>query len=390
MHLVFVVNHAAFFVSHRLPIAVSALNRGWSVTLVTGRAGSNEMEAAAISSLNEVGVAHHQLPFGSSTVNPFRELWGILRMASLLRRLNPDIVHCASPKGVLYGGIAARVARAPSLVLAISGMGYAFTEGGDQGWLRRSVRLAITLLSRCSFGHCNKKVIVQNLDDEHWVRNSGLCAPEDVDLIPGSGVEEAYFREVPGVSREPLVVFPARLLRDKGILEFVEASRMLRDQAPGWRFVLAGAADYDSPNAVSSEEARRWVAEGVVDWGGYVSDMPALLARASIVCLPSYREGLPKALLEAAAAGCAVVTTDTIGCREAILPGVTGDLVPPKDARALANVLLGLMRDNQRRESYARAGRLLARQRFSLQAIVSKVFDLYDALTRRVGLSRSS
>jgi glycosyltransferase involved in cell wall biosynthesis len=380
MHLVFVVNNAAFFVSHRLPIAVEAKRHGWRVTLVTGRAGSDEMENAATTMLVKEEIVHHRLPFGSATVNPFRELWGLMRMALLLRRLRPDIVHSASPKGILYGGIAARLAGVPSLVLAISGMGYAFTAGSDGGLSRKFIRAVITALARSAFGHRNRKVIVQNLDDERWVIESGLCPREGVHLIPGSGVDVSYFREPPISGKALLVVFPARLLRDKGVVEFVEAVRLIRNQVPGWRFVVAGAADYRSPNAVSSAEVEAWVAEGLIEWLGYVSDMPSLLAQASVVCLPSYREGLPKALLEAAAAGCAIITADSVGCREAIVGGETGELVPPRDAHAVAAALLALIEDPQRRDAYGRSGRLLARQRFSLEAILTQIFSLYAAL----------
>lgn len=386
VHLVFVVNHAAFFVSHRLPIAVEAKRRGWQVTLVTGHAGSDEMESAATDVLAKEGIVHHRLPFGSATVNPFRELTGLVRMAQLLRRLQPNIVHGASPKGILYGGIAARVAGTPSLVLAISGMGYAFTAGPDGGVSRKLLGAIMNVLARSAFGHRNRKVIVQNIDDRKWVVDAGLCPRDDVHLIPGSGVDVSYFRESSISGKARLVVFPARLLRDKGVLEFVEAVRLIKNQVPDWRFVLAGTAGYRSPNAVSSAEVEAWVAEGLVEWRGHVSDMPSLLAQASIVCLPSYREGLPKALLEAAAAGCAIITADSVGCREAIVTEETGELVPPRDVRALAAALTRLIGDPQRREAYGRCGRLLARRRFSLESILTQIFSLYEALQGRAGL----
>jgi glycosyltransferase involved in cell wall biosynthesis len=147
--------------------------------------------------------------------------------------------------------------------------------------------------------------------------------------------------------------------------------------------VLVGAADSANPTAISSAQAQVWTAEGLVEWPGHVTDMASLLAEASIVCLPSYREGLPKALLEAAAAGCAVITSDSVGCREAIVPGKTGDLVPPRDAPALAEALLALIADERRREMYGAAGRSLARERFSLESIRAQIFGLYAALQER-------
>lgn len=342
------------------------------------------MDSAASAMLAKEGVIQHRLPFGSATINPFGELWGLIRMALLLRRLRPDIVHGASPKGILYGGIAARLAGVPSLVLAISGMGYAFTAGSDGSVSRKFIRSVMTALARRAFGHRNRKVIVQNRDDQQWVIASGLCPRQDVHLIPGSGVDASYFRDPPPSGKEPLVVFPARLLRDKGIMEFVEAVRLIRNQVPGWRFLIAGAADYRSPTAVPSAQVKGWVAEGTLEWPGHVSDMAILLAEASIVCLPSYyREGLPKALLEAAAAACAIITTDSVGCREAIVAGETGDLVPPRDAPALAAAMLALIEDQQRREHYGRSGKLLALKKFSIESILADIFDLYAVLQVR-------
>lgn len=380
MHLAFVVNHAAFFVSHRLPLATEARRRGWHVTLFTGQAGSESMEAEAVAVLSREQITHYRLPFGSSTVNPLRESWGLLKLAFLMGRCRPDIVHAASPKGVLYGGIAARLSGVPSLVLAISGMGFGFTQGTTQNAARRMVGRVISMLSRLAFRHPSRKVIVQNPDDEQWVVASGLCPPEDVHLVPGSGVEEAFFSQADVSAKSRLVVFPARIVVDKGVCEFIEAARLIRREMSEWRFVIAGTADYRSPAAVPRAVVEGWVAEGLVEWPGYVADMASLLAQASIVCLPSYREGLPKALLEAAAAGCAVVTCDTVGCREAILPGKTGDLVPPRDPVALAAALLGLMQDRERRETYGRSGKLLARRKFSLDVIVADIFGLYAAL----------
>jgi glycosyltransferase involved in cell wall biosynthesis len=384
VHLVFVVNHAAFFVSHRLPIAIEARRRGWNVTLVTGMAGSDTMEGAASAALQDAGIVHHRVPFGSATVNPLRELRGLLALVSVLRRLRPGIVHAASPKGILYGGIAARVARVPALVLAISGMGYAFVDGSDRLGSRRLIGGIFAALSRLAFAHRNLKVIVQNEDDRQWVRNSKLCPPGDVQLIRGSGVDIARFTSPEGTMKLPLVVLPARLLRDKGVVEFVEAVRRIRQQVPDWRFVIAGAADYRSPSAVSTAEIEGWVADGLVEWPGHVQNIAPLLAQASIVCLPSYREGLPKALLEAAAAGSAVITTDAVGCREAVVAGMTGDLVPVRNVEALASALLALIRDAPRREAYGESGKLLAEQRFSLEAVLAAIFDLYATLLARV------
>lgn len=378
--LVFVVNNAAFFVSHRLPIALEAQRRGWTVALVTGAAGSTLMEAHSVSRLREAAIAHHRLPFGSASINPLLELWGLIRLVWTLRKLRPDIVHCASPKGMLYGGLAARLAGVPSLVLAVSGLGYAFTGGSARG-TRAAMALVSSFLAKFAFGHPNMMAIVQNETDQRWLETHRLCAPQNIRLVPGSGVDLSEFEVAEQSVKKPWVVFPARMLRDKGLIDFVEAVRRTRNNVPqSWRFLLAGVADYKNPSAVPERDIRGWVSEGLVEWLGFVDNMPALLAQASIVCLPSYREGLPKALIEAAAAGCAVITTDTVGCRDAVDSGSTADLVPVADPEALAAALRALIDDPARVSAYGRSGRKLAENRFSIEAILGEVFDIYRRL----------
>lgn len=375
--IAFVVNHGAFFVSHRLQLAVRAQQEGYEVRLLTGQPGSASMEVEANKVLNEAGIVHQRVGFHSAGVNPLVELWGLLQLIWALRRYRPDIVHCASPKGVLYGGIAARLSGARGVVLAISGMGYAFTASKQGSLLRSLIKAAYQVFARVSFGHRNLRVIVQNKDDEQSIIASGLALQEQVVLIQGSGVQLEDFVNCSAEAKERVVLLPARMIRDKGVVEFIKAAESIHAVESGWRFLLAGAADYKNPSAISAEEMENWQQNGAIEWLGHVDDMSALFARAAIVCLPSYREGMPKALLEAAAAGCAVVTTDVTGCREAIVNGETGDLVPPRDAQILSQALLALMRDEQRRVRYGINGQKRAQDRFSIGAVVDKTFSIY-------------
>ena len=392
--LVFVVNNAAFFESHRLPVAQRALAEGFSVGLCTGAEASATLARSAAPRLARSGVQHWRMAFRSAGINPLVEAWGLLQLVLRLRRERPTVVHCASPKGVLYGGIAARLAGVPSVVLAISGMGYAFTSNCGDGpqplWRRALRRLARGLARRViggasafAFGHQNKRVIVQNEDDRQAVCTQGLARADEVRLICGSGVDLARFVHLPLAGRGPLVVLPARLLKDKGVLEFADAARLLRPLLPDWRFVLVGTADYDNPSAVPRQRIEQWRREGLLEWWGHVEDMPGVYRQASIVCLPSYREGMPRVLLEAAAAGCAVVTSDAIGCRDAISPGQTGDLVPVGDAAALAKVLLALMRDPERCRRYGAEGRARAIALYDLMAVVDAHMGIYGELKAR-------
>lgn len=387
-HVCYAVNHAAFFVSHRLPIAIAASEAGFEVSLVTGQAGSEQMETSAEQALSGQGISHKRVSFRSSSINPILEAFGILQLVKELRKIKPTILHCASPKGVLYGGIAARLAGVPCLVLAVSGMGYAFTSGAKVSLSRRVIAFIYSSVAGFAFKHKNVHVIVQNEDDRDSVIRLREVAESDVTLIPGSGVDLSLYPEVSPDAKEKVVLFPARVLYDKGIMEFVQAAEAVRKERADWRFVIAGAADYDNPSAVSSKDVQAWVDAGIVEWLGHVEDMPNVFLKAAMVCLPSYREGMPKSLLEAAAAGCAVVTTDVVGCREAIEPGVTGDLVPVRNVSALTDALLALIDDEERRLEYGRMGRIRAEERFSIESVCEKTLTIYKDLINHGNVNR--
>lgn len=378
--IAYVVNNAAFFVSHRLPVALASRNAGHDIRLFIGRAGSITMEEHAVKQLDVAQVKYHRVIFRGAGLNPFFELLGILQLIWLMIKFKPDIVHCASPKGVLYGGVVARLCGVPALVLAISGMGYAYTDIKGNINSRKLIRIIYSAIVRFSFLHPNVRVIVQNQDDYKSLVNSELVKMACVALIRGSGVDLSLFVGAGSLKKMCMVVLPARMLKDKGVVEFVEAAQRIKAFAPNWRFVLAGAAGYDNPSAISVSQLQEWVNEGCVEWLGHVDDMTTLFREAAIVCLPSYREGMPKALLEAAAAGCAVVTTDVIGCREAIKPGLTGDLVPVRDSKALAKALLSLISDDQRRHLYGTNGQEMAKAMFSITSVVSQTIEIYKGI----------
>jgi glycosyltransferase involved in cell wall biosynthesis len=378
--IAYVVNHVAFFVSHRLPLAIGARQAGFDIRLLTGKAGSKEMEEPSMRQLHATDLVHQRAAFSSSGINPLLELFGLLQLAWFIFRFRPEIVHCASPKGVLYGGLAARLCGVRGLVLAISGMGYAYTDGHKKSRVRDLVRRFYGALVGFAFHHPNVRVVVQNLDDYQTVIDKGLTQASSLSLIPGSGVDLSLFEDCVSTIKSKIVLFPARMLKDKGVEEFIEAARLIKDAAPDWRFVLAGAAGYDNPSSVSAAHLQAWQAEGYVEWLGHVNNMTSLFRESAIVCLPSYREGMPKALLEAAAAGCAVVTSDVTGCREAIQPGVTGDLVPVRNSVALADAILSLIKDESRRQEYGKNGQARAIALFSLDSVVSQTMKIYEEL----------
>lgn len=384
MRIAYIVNNAAFFVSHRLELAKRAVDDGHHVVLFTGQSGSIELERVACSVLESVGIAHHRCVFRASGVNPFVELIGLLQLCFFVFKFKPDLVHCVSPKGTLYGGLVARCFRVKGVVLAVSGLGYAFTGGGDFSLKRKIVKLIYSVIARISFSHPNVNVIVQNLDDFTQVVSLGwVKRSSSIKLIRGSGVDLQLFHGCSPNQKRKVVLFPARLLVDKGIQEFVDAVGIVKKNLSGWTYVVAGSAGCDNPSAVSAEQMRRWERDVGLKWVGHVEDMIPLFRDAGIVCLPSYREGMPKALLEAAAAGCSIVTTDVPGCRDVIVSGESGILVKARDANALASGLITLMVDSGLRAEFGLNAMKRAQDLFSVESVVDSTINIYKELYLR-------
>ncbi len=379
LKILYVVNHAAFFVSHRLPIALAARDQGFSIDLITGQAGSPSMEVLTAAKLKEANLHHQRIAFTSGGLNPVTELMGLIQLIYQVNKIQPEIIHCISPKGIIYGGLAARFTKTKNLVLAISGMGFAFTKGNSSNQFRDLLSRIYTLIFAFILKHPNIRVIVQNDDDRRTVIEMGLDSNKIV-LIPGSGVKLEKLVNLDIEAKSPIVLLPARMLWDKGVGDFIEAARQLKSLMPKWRFILAGAADYQNPTSVPIGLLEGLNVKQIIEWVGHVDDMTPYFSAASIVCLPSYREGMPKCLLEGAAAGCAIVTTDTVGCREAILPEVSGLLVPVRDGVALKNALYLLMNNRDLRESFGRSGRKLAIDKFGLDAVIKSTLSIYRDL----------
>lgn len=378
--ILYIVNNAAFFVSHRLPIALAATKRGYLVALLTGQAGSRLMEIKAVQILKGLNVSHHRVRFTSSGINPISELIAFIKLLKKVNEIRPSLIHCISPKGIIYGGIAARILGIRYLVLSVSGMGYAFTRNNSSNWFRLSIAIIYSLMLGFILKHPNLRVIVQNADDQRIILNLGVLDINRVILVPGSGVDLPRFIHFDIEKKLPIILLPTRMLWDKGVWEFLEAAKNLKQLMPKWRFILAGAADYKNPSSVPESLLEKLNKENIIEWLGFVENLEAYYAKASIVCLPSYREGMPKCLLEGAAAGCAIVTTDAIGCRDAILPNVTGFLVSVANSYELTNALRRLMVDKDLREEFGRAGRELAINKYGLEAVIRNNLSIYEDL----------
>ena len=377
--LLFVSNTDWFFLSHRAEIAVAAREAGYSVHLAAPMGEKRE-------AIEALGIVTHDVHFARASIRPSGELATLSALAGLVRRLRPAIVHAVTPKPVLYLCLIARVVPVPALVLAISGLGHAFSaRSGAAGIRRRMVVALYALVVR----HRNLRVIFQNADDQRVLR--GICpgiVGRDT-LLRGSGVDLSRHPHVPETSDErPLVVMASRMLWDKGVGEFVAAADRCAERFPRAHFLLLGKLD-DHPSAVSEAALLAFNARRNVSWLGHREDIPELFGHANLVVLPSvYGEGLPKVLLEAAASGRAVVTTDFPGCREAVIDGQTGVLVEPRDSAALGDAIVRLLEDAPRRHTMGEAGRRLAESEFSVATVVAAHLALYEEL--RESVSRRS
>jgi glycosyltransferase involved in cell wall biosynthesis len=355
-----------YFVSHRLPLAMASLASGYEVLVVTNCTGHEER-------LRAMGLTI--IPFqmdrrGLNLLGLLREVIGLSR---LYAQWKPDIVHHVALRPLLVGGVAARLSGVKHVVSAVAGMGFLFIDADRLRPVRALVRLSLRwLLAR-------GVTIVQNPDDAALLNQVGVAA-DSIRIIRGAGVDTQLFRPQPEPSGRIVVMLPARLLWDKGVGEFVEAARLLGDAA---RFVLVGMPDSDNPAAVPEGTIKAWVDAGLVEWWGHRNDMHEALNRAHIVCLPSYREGLPKALLEAMACGRPCIATDVAGCREAVRAGDNGLLVPPKDSVALAQAITRLIHDPALRQSMGRCGRERALTEFSQEKVIEATQEIYKSAAFR-------
>lgn len=369
--LLIVVNDASFFLSHRVPIALAAKADGWEVHVATP-------PSPLAGEIERRGLNFHPVPISRSGLRPYTELRSLIALYRLYKRLAPDLVHHVTIKPVLYGGIVARLARVPAVISAISGLGYVFSSTSMRAKLLRRIT---PFVYRLGLRHPNTHVIVQNPHDREQVLSLSRLDPALVTLIRGSGVDLERFR----VRREsvgtPIVMYAGRMMRDKGVADFVESAKILQRQGCQVRCVLVGPPDPDNPSGYTAEELRRLRDSGVVEWWGMRDDMDNVLSEAQVFCLPSYYgEGVPKVLLEAAACGRAIVTTRTPGCDEVVRDGYNGLLIPPRDPQALAEAIARLLDNPSQRHEMGRLGRQRAEQEFSVEAVIQEHMRIYRAL----------
>ena len=367
--LLYLVSEDWYFCSHRLPIARAARDAGAEVIVVTRVRGHG-------AKIEAEGFRLIPLELARSGRNPVRDIATLAALIGIYRRERPDLVHHVALKPALYGAIAAWATGVPAIVNAFAGMGFVFISSGA---FARLARPLIGGALRILLNRRGSRVIVQNPDDRALFETRIGVAPRRIAVIRGSGVDTAAFHPAEPPAGTPVAVCVARMLWDKGVGELVEAARLLRRRGVDIRIRLIGPGD-DNPASIAQTQLDSWRAEGIVEIAGASRDIAREYARAHIAVLPSYREGLPKSLLEAAAAGLPLVATDVPGCREICRDDETGLLVPARDAAALADALARLAGDAALRARYGAAARRAAETEFAEAIVVRQTMALYDAL----------
>ena len=371
MKLLYVVNEARFFLSHRLPLAREAVARGYDVAIVTAP-DTGEADLAA------AGLRHIPIPLSRSGFAPLQELKTYQALVRVFRDERPDVTHHVTIKPVIYGSLAARRKRVPAVVNAVPGMGFVFARRGVRAALMRAL---VNAMYRIALSHPRMKVIFQNTEDMRGFIGHAIVRKDDAVLIRGSGVDLDEFHSTPEPAGPPIFVLVARMLRDKGINEFARAAKRVKTVHPEWRFQLAGDVDDGNPTSFTAAELAELEKEYGVEWLGHCTDVASVLRASHVVCLPTfYREGVPKALLEASAVGRPMIATRIAGCREVITDGVTGILVAPRDVDTLGKAMLKLGEDPALRARFGAAARVRAEAVFSEADVVEHTFRVYEEL----------
>ena len=327
--------------------------------------------------LESKGFKVYHLPMQPGGLNFFKDIRTMYYIWKLLKKLQPDIVHLVTVKPYLYGGIISRLVGVPSLVSAVSGLGTLFI---DKNIKNKFLRILLHPIYKIAFNHINQKIIVQNNDDLKTLLNWGVLNPNKASLLKGSGVDLAEFSNLQDPKGKFTICFAGRILKDKGVREFIKAASIIRERGKDVRFILAGDFDENNPSGISIQELAKINEGAYVEILGYQKNISKLYEQSHVICLPSYREGLPKSLIEAAAAGRAVVTTDVPGCRDAIIPNITGILVPSRDSLLLANAFEWLIEHPKKRILMGEAARKFAEKEFPIEKIVIKHIDIYKEL----------
>ena len=373
MKILVIVNVDWFLYSHRLPIILEANKQGFEVHVATSITDISKKK-----SLIKKGIHFHELPIDRSGKSCKNLLNVFLKIIVLLYKLKPNVLHLITIQPILLGGIASRIIGINKIVYAISGLGHSFLSENLSSSIRRYL---ITFMYRIALCNKNRIVIFQNPTDLKFLSKTCSLDSSEVTLINGSGVnlEKFVYSDLPRST--PTILMASRLLKSKGVYEFVNAARILKKKGLDIKFQLVGKPDKSNPLAIKSKELNQWIEDGLIEYLGFQNKMNEIIPKSHIVVLPSYYpEGLPKIICEAAACGRAVITTNQPGCKDAIVEGETGILIETKQSKQLATAILKLIEDPKLLKKMSFKARKRAEKLFNIDSIVEKHIEIYNYL----------
>ena len=366
MKLILFANTDWYLYNFRLDLAQALKQAGYDVLLMSP-------DGPFRVKMQTLGYQWIHFPLSRRGINPLAEIWNLVRLFRIYQREKPDIVHHFTIKCVVLGSTAAHLSGVKTIVNSITGLGYVFlSERLETRFLRRLVKTWYKLVLG------RTKVIFQNRDDMAFFLKEAIILPDEASLIAGSGVDIIMYSPVfINKSEVPLVVLASRMLYDKGIVEYVESARCLKRMGIAGRFILVGNVDMGNPSAIPEKQLEDWQKEGIIEWWGWRDNMLEVYQQAQIACLPSYREGLPKMLIEAGACGLPLVAADVPGCHDVVFDGENGFLVKPRDVDSLVEALHKLLTDEALRFEMGQRSRMIVEERFSLKTIIDKTLSVY-------------
>jgi len=374
----YIINHTTFFSSHILPHAVAALKKGYRIKLFCGNYSSESMNQEGLDLIRKNKIDVQFFNFNSSSINLITELFAFLKLFINVKKFNPDLLHVATVKGQIYGGLIARFLKTDGLIIFISGMGYLFTN--KLNFYEKFFFKVFNYFQKFVFDHKNKLVIVENNDDYIYLKKKYNLNPNSISIIHGSGVDLKKYKKIKKLKKNKIILFVGRVLKEKGICEFIKSALNLKKKYPKWRFVVAGATDYKKSSNISFQLLEKYKNSSSIEFLGHKKNIYSLYKKTAIVCLPSYREGLPKSLCEAAACGLPVVTTNVIGCKSAVIKKKTAELCKPKSVNSLQKKIELLINSHRLRSKYGKNGLILAKKRFDIKIITNQILFIYKNL----------
>ena len=373
--LLFNITEDWFFCSHFLERALAAQKAGYSIIVLSRISLKKDI-------LENYGIKFISIPFRRKSINPFYEIYVLLKIILIYKTVRPDIVHHVAAKPIIYGSIAARICRIKSVINAPVGMGYVFTSDTIKAKVLRPLLKILFKFFINSHNGINKrnKVIFENKEDLNYFIKLRAVDPVNACIIQGAGVIIKQNYKPHKSKGIPTIALVARMLKDKGINEFVEAARIINRKKIFGNFLLVGDIDPGNPSSLRRQTLAKWNEDKVIKWVGWIENVGEILKKTDILCLPSYREGLPKALIEGASYGLPIVTTNTVGCKDVVEDGVNGFLVPIKNVEQLSKRIFELIQNKDLRNKMGMESFKIASSKFSSEIINKQTLNVYNEM----------